>query len=387
MNFNEDDKRIIKRNAVTLIIAIIVIVALMNLNSVLGFLGKLWDIIFPFVLGVAIAFLINIPMKSIEKFIGNKLKIKNQSLKRGLSIVISLILIFGVLGIILLKALPQLINSAITLTKKMPEFINNTLELMRSFDPLVPYADSVEEFLKETDLQNIGEIVLDFLAKQQIIVGDPGILISKAMSIISGFTNFFIGLVFSIYCLASKEKLIRQSKELVYTFFREDRGNRIIHVGNVLRVNIHNFFTGQFLEAIVLGTLCFIGMNIFRFPFAPLVSTIIGFGALIPIFGAIIAAFFGALIISIESPLQAILFLIYIIILQQIDGNFVYPRIVGKQVGLPSMWVLLGITVGGSIMGVTGMLISVPIFSTVYVLLREYKNKTLKEKNIDINTK
>ena len=381
MNFNNEDKRIIKRNIVILLVAILTIAIIINFKSVLDILKTIWNITFPFILGVGMAFIINIPMNAIEKYFLSKIKIKNDLIKRALSIIISLLIIFGLLILVISIALPQLIESITNLVTMLPDFINKTLENIKSNAFFSEYFLDINEFINEIDFSKISNIIITYLQKQQFQIGDA---FSTLMNIVNGFANFFIALVFSIYCLASKEKLIKQFKELIYTILNEDTGDKIVHVGKVFQISFHNFFTGQFTEAVLLGVLTFIGMVILKLPFSNLVSLIIGFGALIPIFGAVIAAAIGALIIAIESPIKSLIFIVFIVILQQIDGNFIYPKVVGKQVGLPPMWVLVAITIGGSILGVVGMLIGVPISSTIYVLLKEYKNAKLKEKNINI---
>ena len=197
----------------------------------------------------------------------------------------------------------------------------------------------------------------------------------------------FMGFTFAIYALSSKEDLARKTKELLYSAFPERWADKFVRFGEIVFDNFYNFFTGQFIEALVFGSMCFVGMLIFGFPFAPAISIIMGLGALIPILGAYIGVFTGALLILLQSPFKALMFIIFVVVLQQFDGNVTYPRIVGNKVGLPAMFVIVAITVGGALFGIIGMILFVPLFSTIYTLLGIYKDKKLKEKGIDIKSK
>ena len=211
--------------------------------------------------------------------------------------------------------------------------------------------------------------------------------VNLASSIGSGVVRFFIALVFGIYALASKEKLSRQVKQLVYAYLKPRTADRIYHVCNVANETFSNFIVGQCTEAMILGVLCIIGMSIFRFPYAVMVGTLVGATALLPIIGAYLGAIVGAIMVLTQSgPLQMLLFVVFIIVLQQIEGNLIYPKVVGSSVGLPGIWVLAAVTIGGSLNGIFGMLIGVPLAATIYRLLREDSQKRLiKKKGRNLN--
>ena len=206
--------------------------------------------------------------------------------------------------------------------------------------------------------------------------------VSVASSVIGGVVNFILAFTFSIYVVHQKERLGSQAKRLLYAYLPEARSDRIIEILSLSHKTFSNFITGQFTEAIILGALCFVGMSIFRFPYALMISVLVGFTALIPIVGAFIGTIVGALLIVTVSPIQALWFILFILVLQQIEGNLIYPRVVGTSVGLPGIWVLVAVTAGGSLYGIVGMLFSVPVSSVLYCLLRETVRRRVKERGI-----
>ena len=205
---------------------------------------------------------------------------------------------------------------------------------------------------------------------------------SVARTVINYLVNFFIGFVFACYILLQKEKLSRQIKKVLYAFLPEKAVQKTLDVASLSYRTFSNFVTGQCLEAVILGTMFFVVMSIFQFPYALLIGVVIAFTALIPIFGAFIGCVIGAFLILVVNPMKALMFIILFLVLQQIEGNLIYPHVVGGSVGLPSIWVLLAVTVGGSLMGVLGMLIFIPLFSVLYALFREFVYKRLKERGI-----
>ena len=205
-----------------------------------------------------------------------------------------------------------------------------------------------------------------------------------AKSIISGVSTFFIAFVFACYVLFQKERLSVQVRKLMYAFVPEDWTDILIALGSVTHKTFSSFLTGQCVEAVILGCMFFIVLSIFNFPYAMLISVLIAFTALIPVFGAFIGCGVGTVLILLVNPMKGLLFVVVFLVLQQIEGNFIYPHVVGNSVGLPSMWVLAAVSVGGSLMGVVGMLIFIPIVSVVYTLLRGIVNRRLKEKKIKV---
>ena len=204
-------------------------------------------------------------------------------------------------------------------------------------------------------------------------------------SIVSVVVDIVLGVAFSLYVLAQKETLGRQFKKIIYALFNQQKADRLLDLTRLTDGVFTKFVTGQLTEAVIIGVLCFIGMLIFRMPYALVISVLVGFTALIPIFGALFGTAVGAFLILLESPVKAFWFVIFIIILQQLEGNLIYPRVVGKSVGLPGIWVLVAVTVGGSAMGIGGMLFAVPVATVLYVIFKEYIQKKYKEKDIHRN--
>lgn len=355
---------------------------------------SLIDILMPFIIGAAIAFVINIPMKVFEtKLFGNWKGKSADVLKRIISMFMAIILVVGIITIVVVTVLPQLISTAKEIIAIIPS------AFQRAYDwGLKLFHDNpkILKYLKEIDPQSIdwtGMLggVVDF-AKNQF-----GNVLSGAATLIgdiaSGLFNGIISVIFAIYILAQKERITSQCERIARAYLKEKYYKFVIKTAKLLNINFHNFLTGQCLEASILGLMFVITMTILKLPYPVLSGVLIGFTALIPIAGAFIGCAICAFLILIVSPVKMVIFIITFLVLQQIEGNFIYPKVVGGSVGLPSLWVLMAVSVGGSLMGVVGMLIFIPIFSTIYMLLREDVNKRneVKEgkaiKVIDINDK
>ncbi len=335
----------------------------------------------PFVLGAVIAFVINLPMRFYEEKLFNRVSIKPQKreklskVKRPISLILALISVVLVLTLVVVTVIPQLIATVQVLAKEVPVFMDRFfrwLEVVLASNPeLLAQIKMIK--IPEINWQELFGTIWNFLQN-----GMGNMLTSTfsvASSIVSGTVNFFIALIFSFYILLQKEKLGDQFRRLVKAYTKPDVYSWVMKVAHLLYQNFSRFITGQCTEAIILGALFIIIMSIFRFPFAFMVGVLIAFTALIPVVGAFIGCFIGAFLILVDSPNKVIGFLILFIILQQIEGNLIYPHVVGNSVGLPSIWVLAAVTIGGSLFGVAGMLIFIPLLSTVYVLLKEDVNK------------
>lgn len=337
----------------------------------------------PFIIGGAIAFVINVPMCAIEK----RMKTKNrkkalmlEKIKRPLSLVLSLAAILLVLTFVIITVVPQLIETVRELGKQIPIFLNGVfLEIEQLF------ATNPEVLQELEKLQNI-RIDWNSLAGNIGVFLKNGVgnmvssTVNVANSIVSGFVNILIAFIFSIYILFQKEKLGKQSRRVCSAYFAANTRDKILKVFGLLHHNFSNFITGQCLEAVILGVLFFVTMSIFQFPYALLVGVLIAFTALIPIVGAFIGCFVGAFLIMIDDPMKAIGFIILFLVIQQVEGNLIYPHVVGNSVGLPSIWVLVAVSIGGSLMGVLGMLIFIPIVSTLYALFRDAVNERNKKR-------
>ena len=375
MNLDKDN---LKKIRGLILFTIFVLVALWNYELVFDGIKFVWGVISPFVLGGVIAFIVNIPMRFFEEKLFDKAKAKKkkwaEKLARPLSLVLALLLIIGIIATVVLIVIPELGNTLLNLGKTMQEFIPKAQAwAIKTFED----NQEIARWIADIDFK-WNEILaqgLDFLKNGASSV--LGSTFEAAMSIISGVASFFISFVFACYILVQKEKLGKQVKKLMRAFMPEDWNNIFLALGSVVNKSFTNFFTGQCLEAVILGLMFLITMAIFRLPYALLISVLIAFTALIPIFGAFIGCGVGALLIFMVSPMKALIFIIMFLVLQQIEGNFIYPHVVGNSVGLPSIWVLVAVSVGGSLMGLAGMLIFIPLTAVVYTMLRGIVNRRL----------
>ena len=355
----------------------LVIFALVNFSKIIAFLGKVISIFSPFLLGIILAFVLNVLNNFIEKKIFGKIKPSKiwNKIKRPLCITLSLILVFLTIFFVMNLLIPQLKNSASLFTDTLPAYKEDIIGILNKFDVDESTVNKVGEYL-----DNFGKVITDYIkgnSKDVITVTTE-----VATSVVNIISKGIITLVFAIYMIAQKETLSRQINKVMKAYLKPKTINKINTVGTLVNKTFSNFVTGQCLEALIFGSLVFVGMLIFRFPYASTIGVLLGFTALIPIFGAFIGTAVGFILIMMVSPVKAILFVVFIIVLQQIEGNLIYPRVVGKSIGLPGMWVLLSVTVGGSIGGILGMLIATPLCSLLYALFTKMVNDRLKSNKI-----
>ncbi len=378
MNLNRKNIRKIRG---LILFTAVVILALIKFDALCTAAGFVIGIIKPFILGGMIAFVINIPMRFFENRLFNRERFKNgkgrylKKCSRGLSLVLAFLAVILVITLVAVTVIPQLAAAIGVLAENIPTFWKNLigqLEVLFASRPeLLKYLNEFETM--EVDFQKIGEMILQFL--QNGMGSMLNSTFSVASSIISNTVNFFIALVFSIYILAQKEKLGSQFRRILEAYTNPKIYKETMKVCGLLYRNFSNFITGQCTEAVILGLMFIVSMAVFRFDYAVMVGVLIAFTALIPIVGAFIGCFIGAFLMLVDDPVRALWFVVLFIILQQIEGNLIYPHVVGNSVGLPSIWVLAAVTIGGSLMGVLGMLIFIPLLSTVYMLLREDVNR------------
>lgn len=360
---------------------IILYFLLLNIKWVTAALGSILGIISPFITAFAMAFVLNLPMKFFENKVFNFLDKEKSSflrnLKRPLSILTTFISVIGFIVALILFVVPQLAASLSTLLDAVPGY-------MGSFEKLLNQYLSSTEILQHiyNTLMNTWQELLKYFANF-LSTSLTGIL-NTTVSITSGLINFILSLVLTIYMLASKETLIYQIKKILYAFLNNAIVDKILSVSRLTNNTFAKFITGQCIEAIILGVLCFIGMTIFKMPYSLLISVLIGVTALIPVFGAFIGTIPAVFLILIINPIQAIWFVVFILCLQQFEGNIIYPRVVGNSVGLSAIWVMLAMLVGGSTLGLIGMLIGIPLFSVAYQLIKDYTNKRLNKKDLKI---
>lgn len=343
--------------------------------------GRFTDIISPFVIGAVIAFILNVPMRAIER----QLKcIQKSGLRRVAALLLTfvafVVVIAGVFGLLI----PQLTDTIQTLIPRITDFflrVEAQIQLILNENPeLLEWIDSNTE-LESFDWAGLIQQVVTVLKDSVTVIASGAF--SAVGSVTGAVVDVVVGLVFALYCLSRKEILARQGRRLLYALIPEHMADEVIRICRLTNSTFSNFISGQCLEAVILGSLFAVAMAIFRMPYISLISVLIAVTALVPLVGAFIGCFLGAFFILVNDPFQAVIFIIMFLVLQQIEGNLIYPKVVGDSIGLPGMWVLVAVTVGGDIMGIGGMLIMIPISSVVYTLLREFTNKRVAERGID----
>ena len=380
-------KMSIKKIRELIVFTALLVVALWKFDVVLDVLKTIWDIIFPFVLGGAIAFLTNVPMSFLEKKIFENVKKKNKivrKLKRPISLILTIVLVVGVIALVMFGVIPQLTRTMGTLVTSINDFIPQMQSWIGEF------------FHNNQEIMNLVDQI-EFDPDQAIkwgisLLGNgAGNMMNTTMSavgsIVSGVATFFIAFSFACYILFQKEKLHIQIRKVFFAFLPRQKADTFLKVCSLTYRTFANFLAGQCLEAVILGSMFVVTLSILRMPYALLIGILIAFTALIPIFGAFIGCAVGSFLIFMVNPQQAILFVIVFLVLQQIEGNLIYPHVVGESVGLPSIWVLAAVTIGGNLMGIVGMLVFIPLLSVLYTIFREFVYLRLKKQNIKQVTK
>lgn len=380
-------KMSIKKIRELIVFTALLVVALWKFDVVLGVLKTIWDIIFPFVLGGAIAFLTNVPMSFLEKKIFENVKKKNKivrKLKRPISLILTIVLVVGVIALVMFGVIPQLTRTMGTLVTSINDFIPQMQSWIGEF------------FHNNQEIMNLVDQI-EFDPDQAIkwgisLLGNgAGNMMNTTMSavgsIVSGVATFFIAFSFACYILFQKEKLHIQIRKVFFAFLPRQKADTFLKVCSLTYRTFANFLAGQCLEAVILGSMFVVTLSILRMPYALLIGILIAFTALIPIFGAFIGCAVGSFLIFMVNPQLAILFVIVFLVLQQIEGNLIYPHVVGESVGLPSIWVLAAVTIGGNLMGIVGMLVFIPLLSVLYTIFREFVYLRLKKQNIKQVTK
>ena len=360
--------------------AIILFLGLKNIGAVLFIIKIILGLLSPFLIGIAIAFILYVPLQMFEKrvfFADNKII---NAIRRPVSILLSILLILAVFFLVIVLLIPQVSESIEVLARAIPDFFRSLPEQIGELTRNFPHFNQWIQQTVNIDWYQVGNSIMEWVKSRAS--GLLGSTIS-AISYVFGLTfNLIVGFVFAIYLLSSKEKLARQMKKLLYAYLPEARADRIVYIGNLTRKTFYQFVTGQMLEAVIIGLLCFVGMLILGIPFAPIASILVFVTAFIPLFGALIGTGLAAFIIMIANPIKALWFIIFIIVLQQFEGNIIYPRLMGKSIGLPPIWILFAVTMGGAAFGVVGMLLAVPLVSIIYTLLKEGVNARLEKKEI-----
>lgn len=359
-----------------------------NSGIIFSGLGVFIGICAPFILGGVIAFIMKIPLNFLERKVFDKIKNeKFQKHKRSISIALSFIVLILLIFLISAIIVPQLINSFNELRKSLPSFLQMAIDKTREIPYLNNYSDKLQaeyDNLSWNEIFNKAKSFVKSDEKSSYILNSA---LSTASSIVGGLVSFFLALITSIYVLAEKERLGYQATRICYSFFDNKVANKIIHVFHLLHENFFGFIRGQLTVATFIGIATFICSLILRMPNAATLGVIIGVTDLVPIIGPFLGGAMAFVMIVIEDPTKGLAFIILIVILQQIESNLVYPKLVGKEVGLPSLWTLVAITIGGSLFGVVGMWAFIPLASTIYALIKEYTEYKIDEKNLDLRMK
>lgn len=366
-------KNISVKQAKYLILWTIVLVFVgIYIKDIINIVGYIFNVFMPFIVGIAIAFVLNVLINVIEK---KWLKKWNASIatKRIVSILIALTIVIGFIVFLLFLIIPNLQKTIAIFADNIPLY-NENLRLV--LDRMGIDSNIINEIIEI--LKNLGDSASNYIKdnSNQVLETTLGI----ASNVVTGFINTLIGFVFAIYFLAQKEQITEQTKKIMDAYLPKKMVLKIKDIAKLSNDVFSHFVGGQCMEAIIIGILCFLGMIILRLPYATTISVLVGFTALIPVFGAFIGTIIGAFLILMVNPLQAIIFVLFILVLQQLEGNLIYPKVVGKYVGLPAIWVLVAVTVGASLNGILGMLLSVPICSIIYSIISTNVKYRLQDK-------
>mgnify|MGYP003361727789 CR=1 FL=1 len=368
---NLSRKKIIKYSIIVIAMLFILVYPVQIYNGAMNLISTAT----PLILGAILAYVLNILCVKLEKYYFPRTKIKwLQKSRRGLVILSALVIVTVVMVGVFRLVLPQFFSALTNFFKYIPTFISDLSDFVQKINHDSVISDQLKT--ANIDWTSIQAKVTKFLTSG--VSGLFGSTFKIVSGITKGFVNFVLALTFAIYILASKEKLMAQFAKLGHAFMKKDHIKKFQYVMSVTNKMFSSFIAGQVTEAIILGSLCAIGMLIFRFPYALSVGAFVSITSLIPILGAWLGGAVGFLLIAVESPIKAILFIVFILVLQQFESNVIYPKVVGTSIGLPGIWVLASITVGGGLAGIVGMLLGVPIAATIYQLLKVQTNQRLE---------
>lgn len=371
----EFSKKKIKQICGLMAFAALLVLTVMHSGIVYTGLLLALRILKPFLIGGVIAFVLNLPLKMFEEKIFRKWKGKAAGrLKRPVSLLLAITLLILILTLVIVTVVPQVSKTVSELGRKIPVFADQVVTQLEEWSVTYPQLKEQAETLQNLEINwnSLLNTVTDFLRSGAVSMLTSTVTV--AGNIIGGVVNTFISFIFALYILSQKEKLGDQGRRILHAYLPEKAERQINKVLALLYKNFSNFITGQCLEAIILGSMFVVSMSLFRMPYAFMVGVLIAFTALIPIVGAFVGCVVGAFLILIENPVMAVWFVVMFLVLQQIEGNLIYPKVVGSSVGLPSIWVLMAVTLGGSLFGIAGMLFFIPLLSAGYSLLRDSVN-------------
>jgi predicted PurR-regulated permease PerM len=381
----ELNKSNIKKIMLLIAFAVAFYMLVKNLYLIPSFFNSILNIVGPVLAGFAAAFVVNVLMVQVENRLFAPLNRKYTKrwpkVRRGVSILLSLVIILGLIALLLCFVIPELVRTITNLTNSIPSVITNLQNDVSGYYAKHPKFAEYANSLK-INWPNISKMLASYGQK---VAGDlVNWTVSATTSLFHGAISLVLTVVIAINTLAQKERLVAQMRKVLYAYLPRKHADSIRHVCRLTNRAFYNCITGTCTEACILGTLCFIGMNIFHFPYAILISVLVAFNALIPILGSFLSTVVGGLLVAIVNPIQGLWYMVYFCVLQQLEGNLIYPRVVGSRVGLPVLWMLIAITIGGNAFGVLGMIINIPVCSVLYTLLRENVHK--RECQTDFST-
>lgn len=374
------DKKTLRNIFVILCSAILLYWIVLDTQRAGAFIMGIWKLFAPFAVGGAIAFIFNVPMRAVERQLH---WIQKPGQRRGAAILITLALFALVIAFVVLMLAPQIKLTVRSIVDRLPDFVMRETENLKNFLDTHP---SIKEWVQGyTSLESINwpdmiQKVISFLGERLSGVFDSAY--TAISSVTNGIVNAFLSIAFAFYALSRKEILARQGRRLAYSLLPERYADELIRILRLTNSTFSNFISGQCLDAGILGLMFAIAMFLLRLPYIALVSVIISVTALVPLVGAFVGCVLGALFILVDSPVEALTFVIMFLVLQQVEGNLIYPRVVGTSIGLPGMWVLVALSVGGELMGIGGMLLMIPLASVIYALLREFTAKRVEQREI-----
>lgn len=364
----------VKRNMFLIFFGILIWWMFANIKFVSNSINTFLGAISPLIIGFIISFILNRPMMFFERKIFKKRRLKDK-FERLISILLTIVVFMLGITLVLLIVIPALIDTWIELKDKLPEYLNAIKEYIKNSS--IKYS-KINEWIQSVDVEGIRDNISNFIKGG--LFNWLGSTFSIASSVFGSIISFFLGFIFSIYFLLQKEDLIKSIKKLLFTFFPLQLAIRITYIGSLIKIAFSEFLLAQSLEAMILGSMFFISMLVFRFPYSTMISIVIAVFSFIPVVGSFVGLFVGIILIFVESPKLAGLFIILFLVLQQIEGNIIYPKVVGKFSGLSSLLTLVAVTLGGSLMGVVGIILFIPLFAVMQQLLKEYMDKTLENK-------
>ncbi len=337
-----------------------------------------FGMLMPFLIGGAIAFVLNVPMKKIEKHLFKKNK-KLAKFKRAAAYLLTLACVIGVFALAMVVVIPELGNTGTLLIEQIPRTFAAAQSWLEGIPKEWPaLGPAIEEL--DINWSMVSKSLVDFIQSAGKGLVNSGV--GFFSGIVSGVTTFVISFTFSIYVLFQKERLSGQAKQVLYAIFPDAVTEKAVSVARLSNQIFSNFLSGQCVEAVILGTLFVIAMSVFRMPYAMMTGIVIAFTALIPIFGAFIGCAVGMFLIVMVNPMQALWFLVLFLVIQQLEGNLIYPHVVGGSIGLPSIWVLVAVTIGGNLFGIIGILLFIPLCSVLYALFTDFVKKRLRDRKV-----